>query len=286
MSLSPMYLVPRFCAHPTGTRSPVRRRDRRDTWAAPAVAAVIVGSLSGCSAGTPRPPGGPPQSTASTTPSPPSLSDASSAAGSTPSISTPPPGTVVPFRTVAPDSAVGKRIGLVAPTGSDPFAKAVTDSVIAQVTAAGAKLIRCDPGDDATLVLDCARRMATEHVDGWIVRHPGNLGEALCDVGPTDVPLIAIAAAPVSCQTAGVGADDQQAGFLGGAELGQTSRIRSACAHDAFVIVTNSAADVVSADRIKGIRAGFTTQCPEPMTDEQLLTLERRTAPTGPSRPC
>jgi len=151
----------------------------------------------------------------------------------TPSISTPPPGTVVPFRTVAPDSAVGKRIGLVAPTSSDPFAKAVTDSVVAQVTAAGAKLIRCDPGDDATLVLDS--------LTGW----------------------------PPSTSTAG--SCGIPGGFLVGAELGRTSRIRSACAHDAFVIVTNSAADVVSADRIKGIRAGFTTQCPKPMTDEQLL---------------
>lgn len=271
MSLSPMHLVTRFCAQLTGTRSAVRRRGRRDSWAVLAVAAVIGGSLPSCSAGPPRPPAVSAQSTASTTLSPPSLSDPSSAAGSTPSSSIQPPGTVVPFRTVAPDSAVGKRIGLVAPTSSDPFAKAVTDSVVAQVTAAGAKLIRCDPGDDATLVLDCARRMATEHVDGWIVRHPGNLGDALCGAGPRDVPLIAIAAAPVSCQTAGVGADDQQAGFLVGAELGRTSRSRSACAHDAFVIVTNSAADVVSADRIKGIRAGFTTQCPQPTSNEQLL---------------
>lgn len=151
MSLSPMYLVTRFCVHLTGTRSPVRRRDRRDSWAALTIAAVIGGSLLGRH---PAPPGVPAQRTASTTPSPPSLSDASSAAGSTPSISTPPPRTVVPFRTIAPDSAVGKRIGLVAPTSSDPFAKAVTDSVVAQVTAAGAKLIRCDAGDDATLVLD------------------------------------------------------------------------------------------------------------------------------------
>ena len=127
---------------------------------------------------------------------------------------------MVPFRTAAPSSAAGQRIGLVASAGSDPFSKAVTDSVAAQVEAAGAELISCDPGANATLVLDCARRLATQQVDGWITVQPGDAGEALCDAGPQDVPLIAIAAAPVSCETAEVGADDQRAGFLAGMELG------------------------------------------------------------------
>lgn len=49
-----MHLVTRFCAHLTGTRSPVRRRDRRDSWAALTIAAVIGGSLLGR---PPAPPG-------------------------------------------------------------------------------------------------------------------------------------------------------------------------------------------------------------------------------------
>ena len=87
-----------------------------------------------------------------------------------------PTGIVVPFRTAVPDSAVGKRVGLIAPTGSDAFVKAVTDSVAGQVEAAGAELVSCDPADDPALVLDCARRMTTEHVDGWIAVQAGTWG--------------------------------------------------------------------------------------------------------------
>lgn len=233
-------------------------------------AAVIAGMLAGCSSTAPNDPGVPVQSTAATTTPAPGFS-AQSPATDTVSTATQQPGTVVPFRTVAPDSAVGQRIGLVAATGSDPFSKAVTDSVVTQVQAAGAELISCDPGADATLVLDCARRLATQHVDGWITVQSGDLGAALCEAGPQDVPLIAIAAAPVSCQTAEVGADDQRAGLLAGRELGRTSRVRPACAHDALVIVTNSATNLVSKQRVDGIRAGFTSQCPGLLTHEVLL---------------
>ena len=179
---------------------------------------------------------------------------------------TPTTGTVVPFRTVAPGSATGKRFGLVSPAGSDPFGKAVTDSVVAQVDGAGAELIRCDPGADEALVLDCARRMTTQQVDGWIVVQPGDLGEALCAAGPSDVPLIVVAAAPVSCETAAVGADDRRAGFLVGTALGEIARTRSHCAPDAFLIATNSEADTISTLRVEGIRAGYADICPGSIT--------------------
>lgn len=65
---------------------------------------------------------------------------------------------------------IDPHIGLVASTGSDPFRMAVTESLAAQLENAGAELITCDPGADTTLMLDCARRLATQQVDGWIVR--------------------------------------------------------------------------------------------------------------------
>ncbi len=174
------------------------------------VYAVLLGCSSGSSATTTTtpltshatPPPRPRRSTVSS--GQPTSATPTPTASTTTSESTPAPvtGTVVPFRTVAPGSAVGKRFGLVSPAGTDPFGKAVTDSVVTQVDAAGAQLIRCDPGDDEALVLDCARRMTTQQVDGWIAVQPGDLGEALCEAGPPNVPLIVIAAAPVSCQTA------------------------------------------------------------------------------------
>ena len=213
--------------------------------------------LAGCSSG-----GG----SVITTPARSASTSAASSSTAAPSTATPAPGTVVPFRTAAAGTAAGKRFGLVSPAGSDPFGKAVTDSVIAQVDAAGADLIRCDPGDDEALLLDCARRMATQQVDGWIVVQPGDLGEALCEAGPSGVPLIVVAAAPVSCQTAAVGADDRRAGFLVGTALGEIARTRSHCVPDAFLIATNSEADVVSAQRVDGIRTGYASICPGSLT--------------------
>lgn len=182
-----------------------------------------------------------------------------------------PEGTVVPFRPVTPDSAKGKRIGLLAPAGPDALGNAVTVSVTDQLDLAGAEVISCDPGEDAALVLDCARRLATQQVDGWIALQPGDLGDALCEAGPKDVPFIAIAASPASCQTAVVGADHRQAGFLVGAALGAESKKKSNCSFDALVIVTNGAADIVSANRVAGIRDGFATECPTTDDDETIL---------------
>lgn len=256
---------------------PGRAGPRRPTGAtrllrvAIATLGIVGGLIAGCSAGSSNGPPDPQSSTGGVSPSTVSPAATPSAVTGSPTSAPLAPGTVVPFRTVPAGSAVGKRLALVAPTASDPLGKAVSDSVIAQMQIAGAELIRCDPGNDPALVLDCARRMATQHVDGWIVLQPGGLGEALCDVGPKGVPLIVIAAAPVSCQTASLGADDQRAGFLVGAELGRTSRIRSACAPDAFVIVTNSGSEMVSTQRIEGIREGFTSVCPGPIAEEVLL---------------
>ncbi len=187
------------------------------------------------------------------------------------STATEPPGTVVAFTTVPPGTAVGHRIGLIASTGSDPFSNAVTESILTQAQAAGAELISCDPDGNPTLLLDCAHRMATQQVDGWITVQAGDVGEALCAAGPQDVPMIAIAGSPVSCETAEVGADDRRAGLVIGTALGQTSKLRSGCADDILVVVTDSATPTTSAQRTEGIRAGWSSQCPGSQANEVLL---------------
>jgi ribose transport system substrate-binding protein len=131
-------------------------------------------------------------------------------------------------------------------------------------------LIRCDPGDDANLVLTCAERLATQQVDGWIVVQAGNLGEALCAAGPAGVPLIAVGGAPLPCETAWVSSDERSAGELVGTQLGKVVSARHDCARDTLVILGNSAAEPVSATRVGGIRAGFAAECPT-ATDPILL---------------
>ena len=110
-------------------------------------------------------------------------------------------------------------------------------------------------------MLDCARRFATQHVDGWIVVQAGNLGDALCAAGPKDVPLITVGAAPLACETAWVGADDAAPGNLVGGVLGRNARGRG-CTDVRLVIVANSAADPVSAARVAGIEEAATPPVP------------------------
>ncbi|MBM9466005.1 sugar ABC transporter substrate-binding protein [Nakamurella leprariae] len=176
-------------------------------------------------------------------------------------------GATVPFRTVVPGSGDGLRIGLVAPTTADAFGRAVTDSVVAQAEIAGADLVRCDPGDDAALLLECAQRMATQQVDGWIAIPPPDLGDAFCTAGPQDVPLIAIAPRAVRCQTARIGTDELQAGFLAGSALGRSARLTADCSYDALVLITNSATGSTATRRLAGIRTGFASECPGPLDD-------------------
>ncbi|WP_188943426.1 sugar ABC transporter substrate-binding protein [Nakamurella endophytica] len=160
---------------------------------------------------------------------------------------------------------------MLLPVASDPFAREVAASITRQADLAGAELIVCDPGDNAALLLDCARRLATQHVDGWFARVPADLGDAMCEAGPQQVPLITVGLAPVRCETAAIGADDRQAGELVGTALGVRARQGSGCAGDALLILTDRAEEPASGHRVEGIRAGFAAACPGRTQDDVVL---------------
>ena len=300
MSAVPPRAAPEGPPHLAGAR--IHQRARR------ALTALIIGAvLSGCSTSSPETPSAdaartsasaetptlpatsPPPTTASipaSTVTPMTGTELTSVGTSASAVGT--EGTVLPFRTAGPDDAAGRRIGLVAAAGSDEFSRAVTDSVAVQATLAGAELIRCDPGNDLALVLDCARRLSTQDVDGWIVDRATGVEESLCELGPVGAPLVTVAGDPVSCATVAVGADDVRAGYLVGAALGRAARQRDTCAQARLVVVgaagvsTDAAnspeADTgTAAERIDGIRAGFAGQCPGRGDAEVLVDPASRT---------
>ncbi len=172
------------------------------------------------------------------------------------------PGSTVPFTSVTPSSGAGRRIGLVGPLASDPFAAAVTESILGQAKRAGLDVSECDSGNDAALLLECARRMTTQQVEGWIVLQPGNSGPALCAVAPASVPLLVVGSAPLACATAVLSADDARAGFLIGAALGRLAALGGACASSGFVIVGDAADTAASLGRAAGVTSGLTSVCP------------------------
>jgi ribose transport system substrate-binding protein len=156
-----------------------------------------------------------------------------------------------------------RRIGVVAPETTDPFSAAVVDSVADEAKRVGVELVRCDSGGDAGNILQCARQMAAEEVDGWIVVSPNQASAALCDVGPPKVPLFVVGStASVSCAVGAVNIDSAQTGRSLGQELGRLAQTDNACETDQFVIVTDVAANSASATRAVGIRAGIHGECP------------------------
>lgn len=188
-----------------------------------------------------------------------------------------PAGVVTPFRTTEPGSATGKRIGLISPDATDPFSRAVTDSIIAETTTAGAALIRCDPGADGEFALECAQRLANQQVDGWIVQRSGWMfGDSLCGAGPRTVPMIVVDGPPGPCTTATVTADDSAAGRLAGSHLGEYSIHDHDCRFDTFILITDPTESAASTARAEGIREGFRQSCPD------RLEMPFTTAPTTP----
>ncbi len=170
-------------------------------------------------------------------------------------------------------SALGRveRLGLIAPTNSDPFAQAVTTSIIARADTAGVQLTRCDSGNDPNVMLDCARRLATQRVDGWIVVDPGEAGPALCGVGPVAKPLVVVGDTSASCATVLVGVDDEQVGFSAGQALSRLDA-RGACGRDRILLITDPAGNAGSTARAEGIRAGLAGHCPDQQPVEVAVT--------------
>jgi ribose transport system substrate-binding protein len=203
-------------------------------------------------------------STASSTSAPSSTPRSTPIPGTTIASSTVPAGsgTPVPYRTVTSGSAEGVRIGLVAPSGSDPFSAEVATSIGERAKTAGITVISCDPGNDQALVLDCARRLATQQVQGWFLVRSAAPAEAVCAAAPKDAPLLVIASATLPCQTAEIGTDDTRAGELVGVALGQLAHDEANCEPGAIVLVADSANDPASARRIQGMQEALHTACP------------------------
>lgn len=232
-----------------------------------ALAVLISALLAGCTTPTGPTPSSSPPTGATATPvtstSRTALSPTATAS-TAPSTADWPAGVVTPFRTTEPGSATGKRIGLISPDATDPFSRAVTDSIIAETTTAGAALIRCDPGADGEFALECAQRLANQQVDGWIVQRSGWIGgSSLCGAGPRQVPMIVVDGPPGSCTTATVTADDRAAGRLAGEHLGEYSRSDHDCRFDSFLLITDPTERASAAARAEGIREGFRQSCPD-----------------------
>ena len=165
-------------------------------------------------------------------------------------------------------TAATLRIGVVSPSNTDPFAMAVKQSISAQADKAGVNVIECDSGSDTAVALECARQLATQHVDGWVVIAPNQAAPAICDAGPKNIPLTVVGSSAVACATTVMDVDDHRAGLQVGQALGQLAQTEGACGTDKFLIVTDTAGNAASTARAEGIRAGIVGVCPTSEPDQ------------------
>ncbi|WP_037363966.1 sugar ABC transporter substrate-binding protein [Nakamurella lactea] len=168
-----------------------------------------------------------------------------------------------PFRTTVPNSAEGRRIGLIGLDQANPYSKLVSESIKEQATIAGAALVYCDAENNAEVALRCARRLAAQGVDAWVTFQPViSAGQSICGAGPKDVPMISIDSTQGNCQSTRVGIDDQWAGFTLGTELGRFIQRRFDCQVGVVVYLVDPTDGFVHRRRATGAGIGLDTICP------------------------
>jgi ribose transport system substrate-binding protein len=178
-----------------------------------------------------------------------------------------------------PGSGAGKKIGYISLGDSVPFVKLVSDSIVAEAAVAGADLIYCDSKIDNAEALACAQQMAVQGAVGVINFQVFQDSSPEICAAYNGVPTIAIDIVQPPCEVAFMGANNREAGRLGGAAIGQYAKDNWDCAYDAYISLESTAAGAANFDRMGGYRDGFQEFCPLDPAKENVLDGADRTDP-------
>lgn len=155
----------------------------------------------------------------------------------------------------------GVKIGYISLGDQVPFVKLVSDGIKKQAKTAGANLVFCDSQVDAAKALDCAKNFKTQNVDVIInFQVDEKAAPNICAAGP-DVPTIAVDINQRPCQVSFMGANNQRAGEIAGAAMGEYFKSNENCEYDAVVSMQQPAAGVVNEQRSGGALTGFESVC-------------------------
>ena len=189
------------------------------------------------------------------------------------------PASVAPA-SVAPASAAAKfKIGYISLGDSVPFVKLVSDGIKEAATAAGQDLLFCDSEIDAAKALACAQNLKVQGAQGVLNFQVFQDSSPEICTAYGSVPTIAIDIIQPPCQIAFMGANNHEAGRLGGAELGKYAKEKWNCDFTAYVSLESTAAGAANTDRMGGWRDGFKESCPIPKDKERILDGADRTDP-------
>jgi len=181
----------------------------------------------------------------------------------------------------APASAAAEKfkIGYISLGDSVPFVKLVSDGIKEAATAAGQDLLFCDSEIDAAKALACAQNLKVQGAQGVLNFQVFQDSSPEVCAAYGGVPTIAIDIIQPPCQIAFMGANNHEAGRLGGAKLGEYAKANWNCDITAYVSLESTAAGAANTDRMGGWRDGFKESCPIPKDKEHILDGADRTDP-------
>ena len=180
----------------------------------------------------------------------------------------------------APSAAAESyKIGYISLGDSVPFVKLVSDGIKEAADAAGQELLFCDSEIDAAKALACAQNLKVQGAEGVLNFQVFQDSSPEICTAYGSVPTIAIDIVQPPCQIAFMGADNHEAGRLGGAKLGEYAKTNWDCDITAYVSLESTAAGAANTARMGGWRDGFKEFCPIPADKEHILDGADRTDP-------
>ncbi len=171
------------------------------------------------------------------------------------------------------------KIGYISLGDSVPFVKLVSDGIKEAAADAGQELVFCDSQIDAAKALECARNLQVQGVDGVLNFQVFQDSSPEICAAYNSVPTIAIDIIQEPCQIAFMGANNREAGRMGGRAIGQYAKDTWDCDFTAYVSLESTAAGAANTDRMGGYREGFQEFCEIPEDKERVLDGADRTDP-------
>ena len=134
-----------------------------------------------------------------------------------------------------PGSGEGFKIGYISLGDNVPFVKLVSDSIVEQAEIAGVDLVFCDSRVDVAEALQCGQQMGVQGAQGVINFQVFQDSSPEICASYNDVPTIAIDIVQPPCEVAFMGANNREAGRLGGAAIGTLVADAWGCEYDAYI---------------------------------------------------
>jgi ribose transport system substrate-binding protein len=189
------------------------------------------------------------------------------------------PASAAPSSAAPSAAAEAFKIGYISLGDSVPFVKLVSDGIKEAASAAGQELLFCDSEIDAAKALSCAQNLKVQGAQGVLNFQVFQDSSPEICTAYGSVPTIAIDIIQPPCQIAFMGANNREAGRLGGAEMGKYAKANWDCDFTAYVSLESTAAGAANTDRMGGWRDGFKESCPIPPDKERILDGADRTDP-------